>query len=106
MRRLLRSGPNPGLGGQAPLSPAGSRGDSRSTPPLSSVLRSEAGGEDAPSPARLSPLCLNFQAHRDRSEPRGAGLRTWTESCAPPRALPYGGKRLSARPLGPARASF
>lgn len=102
MGRPLRSGPNPGLGGQAPLSPAGSRGGT----PLSPVLRSEAGGGDAPSPARLSPLCLAFQAHRDRSEPRGAGLRAWTESCAPRRAQPYGGKRLSARPLSPARASF
>lgn len=100
--------PQPGPRGAGSPLPGGVAGrlSVHPSPPLSPVLRSEAGGEDAPSPARLSPLCLAFQAHRDRLEPRGAGLRAWTESCAPRRAQPYGGKRLSARPLSPARASF
>ena len=111
MERPRRSGPDPGLGAQAPLGPASSRGGSRSPQreagphPLSAVPQTEAGGEDAPptppTQTPLSPLCLVLQSRRDGSEPRGARLGAWTETRGRRRALPCDGKRLSARPRGP-----
>lgn len=44
----------------------------------------------------LSPPCLSLQPRRDRPEPRAAGPGAWTETGAGRRALPCGGKWLSA----------
>lgn len=99
IERPRLSSPNQGLGGTAPLSsisvtPAQRWGAHPTLPRLRRRRRRRLGC--FPPRPQLSPLCLSLHARRDRPEPRVAGPGSWTETSARRRALPCGGKRLSA----------